>query len=104
MVSGKVYDKIHISPSHFSKEQFFEITTLTKWILVDQIGTLLLLQLSLIIVNKEFGNCSGWRICDGSYFLQPFMGNYRSDHFGSRPDVLYVLCDGVYSVRCIIFQ
>ena len=58
-VSRKVYDKIHISPSHFSKEQFFEITTLTKWILVDQIGTLLLLQLSLIIVNREFGTAAG---------------------------------------------
>ena len=59
MVSRKVYDKIHISPAHFSKEQFFEITTLTKWILVDQIGTLLLLQLSLIIVNKELGTAAG---------------------------------------------
>jgi membrane protein EpsK len=58
-LSRKVYDKIHISAIHFSKEQFFEILMLTKWILVDQIGTLLLLQLSLIIVNMEFGTAAG---------------------------------------------
>jgi membrane protein EpsK len=58
-LSRQVYDKIHISVTHFSKEQFYEIITLTKWILVDQIGTLLLLQLSLIIVNIEFGTAEG---------------------------------------------
>ena len=59
ILSRKVYDKIHISVNHFSKDQFFEITSLAKWILVDQIGTMLLLSLSLIIVNKEFGTVKG---------------------------------------------
>jgi O-antigen/teichoic acid export membrane protein len=58
-LSRQVYDKIHISVTHFSKEQFYEIITLTKWILVDQIGTLLLLQLSLIMVNIKFGTAEG---------------------------------------------
>jgi len=59
ILSRQVYNKIHISATNFSKVQFFEIIELTKWILIDQIGTLLLLQLSLIIVNKEFGTASG---------------------------------------------
>lgn len=58
-LSRKVYDKIRISTAYFSKKHFSEIGTLTKWILVDQIGTLLLLQLSLIIVNKELGTAAG---------------------------------------------
>jgi len=57
--SRKVYDNIPISLSYFSKERFFEITDLAKWVLVDQIGTLLLLQLSLIIVNKKLGTATG---------------------------------------------
>lgn len=59
ILSRKVYDKILISVSYFSKRRFSEITDLAKWILVDQIGTLLLLQLSLIIVNREFGTATG---------------------------------------------
>ena len=59
LLSRKVYDKILISITGFSKRWFFEITEFAKWILVDQIGTLLLLQLSLIIVNKEFGTAAG---------------------------------------------
>ncbi|MCC7556745.1 MAG: oligosaccharide flippase family protein [Methanoculleus marisnigri] len=59
ILSRKVYDKILISVSYFSKRRFSEITELAKWILVDQIGTLLLLQLSLIIVNREFGTAAG---------------------------------------------
>lgn len=59
VLSRKVYDKILISVSYFSKKRFSEITELAKWILIDQIGTLLLLQLSLIIVNKEFGTAAG---------------------------------------------
>ncbi len=59
LLSRKVYDKILISITGFSKRWFFEITEVAKWILVDQIGTLLLLQLSLIIVNKEFGTAAG---------------------------------------------
>ena len=43
--SRKIYDKIHISSTYFSKTQFYEIISLTKWILVNEIGTLLLLQL-----------------------------------------------------------
>ena len=58
-ISRKVYEKIRISVANFSKKQFFEIITLAKWILVDQIGTLLLLQLSLILVNKELGTAAG---------------------------------------------
>ena len=58
-LSRKVYNKIHISFNYFSKDQFYEIITLTKWILVDQVGILLLLQLSLIMVNKEFGTAAG---------------------------------------------
>jgi membrane protein EpsK len=58
-VSRKVYDKIRISTAFFSKEQFSEIATFAQWILVDQIGTLLLYQLSLIIVNKELGTAAG---------------------------------------------
>jgi membrane protein EpsK len=54
-----VYDKIHISLAYFSKKHFYEILTLTKWILVDLVGTLLLLQLSLIVVNIEFGTAEG---------------------------------------------
>jgi membrane protein EpsK len=59
VLSRKTYSNILISVSHFSKEKFSELTTLSKWILVDQIGTLLLLQLSLIIVTKEFGTVKG---------------------------------------------
>lgn len=59
VLSRNVYDKILISVSYFSKRRFSEITELAKWILIDQIGTLLLLQLSLIIVNKEFGTAAG---------------------------------------------
>ena len=59
ILSRKVYDKILISVSYFSKKRFSEITELAKWILIDQIGALLLLQLSLIIVNKEFGTAAG---------------------------------------------
>lgn len=59
ILSRKVYDKILISVTYFSKIRFSEIADLAKWILVDQIGTLLLLQLSLIIVNKEFGTAAG---------------------------------------------
>jgi O-antigen/teichoic acid export membrane protein len=58
-VSRKVYDKIRISTASFSKEQFSEIATFAQWILVDQIGTLLLYQLSLILVNKELGTAAG---------------------------------------------
>ena len=58
-VSGKVYDKIRISTACFSKKQFYDIASFTQWILVDQIGTLLLLQLSLIIVNKQLGTAAG---------------------------------------------
>ena len=58
-VSRKVYDKIRISTAFFSKEQFYEIATFAQWILVDQIGTLLLYQFSLIIVNKELGTAAG---------------------------------------------
>ncbi len=57
--SRKVYDKIVISPSLFSKKWFTDITTLAKWFLVDQIGAMLLLQLSLILVNKGFGTATG---------------------------------------------
>lgn len=57
--SRRVYDKIVISIKFFSKECFTDLTSLAKWILVDQIGTLLLLQLSLIIVNKKFGASTG---------------------------------------------
>ncbi|MCE5338448.1 MAG: oligosaccharide flippase family protein [Methanomicrobiaceae archaeon] len=59
ILSRKVYNKILISVSYFSKRWFSEIVEFAKWILVDQIGTLLLLQLSLIIVNKEFGTAAG---------------------------------------------
>jgi membrane protein EpsK len=58
-LSRKVYEKFRISIAYFSKKLFSEITTLAKWILVDQIGTLLLLQLSLILVNKELGTAAG---------------------------------------------
>jgi len=59
ILSRRVYDKIQISANYFSKDQFFEIATFTKWILVDQVGTLLLYQLSLIIVNKQLGTAAG---------------------------------------------
>ncbi|KUG19396.1 hypothetical protein ASZ90_010877 [hydrocarbon metagenome] len=59
LLSRSVYDNILISVSYFSKRRFSEITGLARWILVDLIGTLLLLQLSLIIVNREFGTAAG---------------------------------------------
>lgn len=58
-LSRKVYNRISISFSYFSKESFLELTTLAKWILVGGVGALLLLELSLIIVNKEFGTALG---------------------------------------------
>lgn len=59
ILSRAVYNRIPISASHFSKDEFFRITDLARWILIDQIGTLLLLQLSLIIVNHAFGTAAG---------------------------------------------
>ena len=58
-VSRKVYDKIRISTACFSKKHFYEIAAFAQWVLVDQIGTLLLYQLSLIIVNKQLGSAAG---------------------------------------------
>ncbi len=59
LLSKKTYDKIDLSIIFFSKDQLKKISELTKWILVDQIGTLLLFSLSLIIVNKEYGTTAG---------------------------------------------
>ena len=57
-LSRKVY-KIQIAFSYFSKKHLEEIASLALWILVEQIGTLLLLNLSLIIVIKILGAESG---------------------------------------------
>ena len=57
-LSRKIY-KIQISTADFSKRHFSEVATLTKWIIVEQIGTLILLQFSLILVNKELGTTTG---------------------------------------------
>jgi len=58
LLSRNVY-KIPISLSYFSKKHLRDIATLANWILVEQIGTLLLLNLSLIIVIRLLGTEAG---------------------------------------------
>ncbi|WP_292521833.1 polysaccharide biosynthesis protein [Methanoculleus sp.] len=110
LVSRAVYNKIPISLSCFSRERFNEITGLARWILVDQIGTLLLLQLSLIIVNREFGTAAGgeyamvviffnllWSITGliTSVLSPMYYTYYARRHFATIHDL------SVVSVKCV---
>jgi membrane protein EpsK len=47
--------EVHIRPRMFSRVHFREMLGTNAWILVDQLGTILLLNVDLILVNRFFG-------------------------------------------------
>ncbi len=55
----KLTPNLEIRPSSFDKKRVRDLTQLGGWILVNQIGSLLFLQIDLIVVNRFWGPTAG---------------------------------------------
>ncbi len=55
----KLTPDLEINPSYFDKKRLKDLTTFGGWLVVNQIGYLLFLQIDLIVVNRMFGPTSG---------------------------------------------
>lgn len=51
--------ELQISPSSFDKSRLKDLTTMGGWLVVNQVGYLLFLQIDLIVVNRLFGPTAG---------------------------------------------
>jgi membrane protein EpsK len=57
--SRKINPHLKVNIKDFSKSNIKEITEMSSWITINQIGSLLFLQIDLIVVNKLFGTVAG---------------------------------------------
>lgn len=57
--SRKINPNLKVSIKDFRRSKVNEITEMGGWVVVNQIGTLLFLQIDLIVVNKLFGTIAG---------------------------------------------
>lgn len=55
----KLTPDLHVSLSYFDKSRLQVLTTMGGWLLVNQVGYLLFLQIDLIVVNRLFGPTAG---------------------------------------------
>lgn len=55
----KLTPELKINPSYFDKERLKELMTMGGWLVVNQVGYLLFLQIDLIVVNRLFGPTAG---------------------------------------------
>jgi O-antigen/teichoic acid export membrane protein len=74
----KFTPQFKFSPSLFSSAKLKELSGMGIWIMFDQIGTLLFLQVDLIAVNKLFGLAAG-----GEYSLVLLWGNLMKSIAGT---------------------
>jgi len=58
ILAKRVCPYLHISFSHFDRTKIDELSVMGFWVLINQIGTLLFLQIDIIIVNLLFGATS----------------------------------------------
>lgn len=59
LTSTKVNSHLKVNPQYFKRNYLKVLSKTGGWITIDQIGTLLLFQLDLIIINKLFGTTIG---------------------------------------------
>lgn len=59
MFSRKVNPNLKVNIKDFHKSKVKEITATGGWIIINQIGALLFLQIDLIVINKLFGTVAG---------------------------------------------
>jgi len=57
--SKKINPHLKVNYRYFRKQQLKEIVGMGNWVIVNQIGALLFLQVDLIVVNKLFGPTAG---------------------------------------------
>lgn len=57
--SKKVNPNFKVNLSDFRFSEMMEITKTGKWLIVNQVGSILFLQMDLIVVNKLFGSIAG---------------------------------------------
>jgi len=59
--------QLHISFSHLRWERLREITNMSSWMLINQVGSILFLNIDLIVVMKYYGAAAGGRY--GALFM-----------------------------------
>lgn len=59
MFSRKINPHLKVNIKDFQRSKVNEITEMGGWVTINQIGTLLFLQIDLIVVNKLFGTAAG---------------------------------------------
>jgi membrane protein EpsK len=59
VLSKRINPHLHIGLSYFDRSRLNELSFMGWWVVVDQIGSLLLLQIDLIVVNLLFGATAG---------------------------------------------
>jgi len=57
--SRKINPNLKVSIKDFRRSKVNEITAMGGWVIINQIGSLLFLQIDLIVVNKLFGTVAG---------------------------------------------
>ncbi|MCC4765385.1 oligosaccharide flippase family protein [Methanosarcina sp. DH1] len=57
--SRKINPHLKVNVKDFCRSKVNEITSMGGWVIIDQIGSLLYLQIDLIVVNKLFGTIAG---------------------------------------------
>ncbi|PAV14387.1 polysaccharide biosynthesis protein [Methanosarcina spelaei] len=57
--SRKINPHLKVNVKDFRRSKVNEITSMGGWVIINQIGTLLFLQIDLIVVNKLFGTAAG---------------------------------------------
>lgn len=57
--SSKINPHLNVNIKDFRKSKVNEITGMGGWVIINQIGSLLFLQIDLIVVNKLFGTVAG---------------------------------------------
>lgn len=57
--SRKINPHLKVNTKDFRRSKVNEITRMGGWVIINQIGTLLFLQIDLIVVNKLFGTVAG---------------------------------------------
>jgi membrane protein EpsK len=57
--SRKINPHLKVNVKDFRRSKVNEITSMGGWVIINQIGTLLFLQIDLIVINKLFGTVAG---------------------------------------------
>lgn len=58
-LSRKITPYLKVNIKEFRRSKVKQITAMSGWVTIDQIGSLLFLQMDLIVVNKLFGTAAG---------------------------------------------